>query len=87
MDEQRKQERKQAIVIAAAIFAARDLAQDWNGGRSPRAIAGRSQRDRQSPIPSRRHRAQTSVTVFAVPLGLISGGPQGPRNVATAYES
>jgi hypothetical protein len=39
MDEQRKQERKQAIVIAAAIFAARDLAKDWNGGRSPRAIA------------------------------------------------
>ena len=39
MDEQRKQDRKQAIVIAAAIFAARDLATDWNGGRSPRAIA------------------------------------------------
>ena len=39
MDEQRKENRKQAIVIAAAIFAARDLAQDWNGGRSPRAIA------------------------------------------------
>jgi hypothetical protein len=39
MDDQRKQDRKQAIVIAAAIFAARDLAQDWNGGRSPRAIA------------------------------------------------
>jgi hypothetical protein len=37
MDEQRKQDRKQAIVIAA-IFAARDLATDWNGGRSPRAI-------------------------------------------------
>jgi hypothetical protein len=52
MDEQRKQEqvsgfvlanpelvKKQAIIIAAAIFAARDLANDWNGGRSPRAIA------------------------------------------------
>lgn len=39
MDDQRKQDRKLAIVIAAAIFAARDLAQDWNGGRSPRAIA------------------------------------------------
>jgi hypothetical protein len=39
MDEQRKENRKQAIVIAAAIFAARDLAQDWNGGRSPRAVA------------------------------------------------
>jgi len=33
------QTRKQAIIIAAAIFAARDLATDWNGGRSPRAIA------------------------------------------------
>jgi hypothetical protein len=31
--------RQQAIVIAAAIFAARDLAKDWNGGHSPRAIA------------------------------------------------
>jgi hypothetical protein len=39
VDDQRKNERKQAIIIAAAIFAARDLAQDWNGGRSPRAIA------------------------------------------------
>jgi hypothetical protein len=39
MDDQRKENRKQAIVIAAAIFAARDLANDWNGGRSPRAIA------------------------------------------------
>ena len=39
MDEQRKQDRKQAIIIAAAIFAARDLSKDWNGGRSPRAIA------------------------------------------------
>ena len=39
MDDQRKENRKQAIVIAAAIFAARDLAQDWNGGRSPRAVA------------------------------------------------
>ena len=39
MDEQRKQDRKQAIIIAAAIFAARDLATDWNGGHSPRAIA------------------------------------------------
>ena len=29
----------QAVIIAAAIFAARDLANDWNGGRSPRAIA------------------------------------------------
>ena len=37
MDEQRKEARKQTIVIAAAIFAARDLANDWNGGRSPRA--------------------------------------------------
>ena len=36
MDEQT---RKQAIIIAAAIFAARDLATDWKGGRSPRAIA------------------------------------------------
>jgi hypothetical protein len=26
-------------MIAAAIFAARDLAQECNGGRSPRAIA------------------------------------------------
>jgi hypothetical protein len=42
MDEQRKQDRKQAIIIAAAIFAARDLATDWNGGRSPRAIAAAS---------------------------------------------
>ena len=33
------QGKPQAIIIAAAIFAARDLAQDWNGGRSPRAIA------------------------------------------------
>ena len=39
MDEQRQRDRKQASVIAAAIFAARDLANDWNGGRSPRAIA------------------------------------------------
>ena len=39
MDKQRKQDRKQAITIAAAIFAARDLATNWNGGRSPRAIA------------------------------------------------
>ncbi len=39
MDEQRKENRKQAVVVAAAIFAARDLAKDWNGGRSPRAIA------------------------------------------------
>ena len=38
MDDQRKQDRKQAIVIAAAIFAARSLA-DWDGRRSPRAIA------------------------------------------------
>jgi hypothetical protein len=38
MDEQRKQERKHAIVIAAAIFAARSLA-DWDGKRSPRAVA------------------------------------------------
>ena len=38
MHEQGKQERKQAIVIAAAIFAARSLT-DWDGGRSPRAIA------------------------------------------------
>ena len=39
MDEQRKESRKQPIIIAAAVFAARDLAKDWNGGRSPRAIA------------------------------------------------
>lgn len=39
MDDQRRESRKLAIVIAAAIFAARDLAQDWNGGPSPRAIA------------------------------------------------
>jgi hypothetical protein len=38
MDQQQKQDRKQAIVIAAAIFAARRLA-DWDGSRSPRAIA------------------------------------------------
>jgi hypothetical protein len=38
MDDQRKQDRKQAIVIAAAIFAARSLS-DWDGRRSPRAIA------------------------------------------------
>jgi hypothetical protein len=36
MGEQRKQERKQAIVIAAAIFAARSRA-DWDGKRSPSA--------------------------------------------------
>jgi hypothetical protein len=33
----KKQEHKQAIVIAAAIFAARSLA-DWNRKRSPRAV-------------------------------------------------
>ena len=39
MDEPRTQDRKQAILIAAAIFAARDLVNDWNGNRSPRVIA------------------------------------------------
>lgn len=38
MEDQRKQEKQQAILVAAAIFAARALA-DWDGGRSPRAIA------------------------------------------------
>ena len=40
MDEQRKQDRKQAIIIAAAIFAARDLATDWNGvlDKSPAVV-------------------------------------------------
>ena len=40
MDEQRKQDRKQAIIIAAAIFAARDLASDWNGvlDKSPAVV-------------------------------------------------
>lgn len=37
-EERRKQERQQAILVAAAIFAARSLT-DWDGGRSPRAIA------------------------------------------------
>ncbi len=40
MDEQQKQNRKQAIVIGAAIFAARDLAKDWNGGRSKVRFTG-----------------------------------------------
>lgn len=38
IEEQQKQTRQQAIVVAAAIFAARALT-DWDGGRSPRAIA------------------------------------------------
>lgn len=38
MEDQYKQARQQAIVVAAAIFAARALS-DWDGGRSPRAIA------------------------------------------------
>jgi len=39
MDEPRTQDRKQAILIAAAIFAARERANDWNANRSPRVIA------------------------------------------------
>ena len=38
MDEKTKQEYRLSIVIAAAIFAARGLA-DWDGRRSPRAVA------------------------------------------------
>lgn len=41
MEDQQKQSRQQAILLAAAIFAARSLA-DWDGGRSPRAIAAAS---------------------------------------------
>jgi hypothetical protein len=41
MEDQQKQSRQQAIVLAAAIFAARSLS-DWDGGRSPRAIAAAS---------------------------------------------
>jgi hypothetical protein len=39
--EDQKQAKTQAIVMAAAIFAARSLS-DWDGGRSPRAIAAAS---------------------------------------------
>jgi len=38
MEDLRKQARQQAMVMAAAIFAARSLT-DWDGGRSPRATA------------------------------------------------
>ena len=38
MDEQTKREYRIAIATAAAIFAARSLA-DWDGKRSPRAVA------------------------------------------------
>jgi hypothetical protein len=48
MDDQRKQ----ASVIAVAIFAARDLAQEWNGGRSPRAIAARQPTQSRKPNSS-----------------------------------
>jgi hypothetical protein len=41
MEDQQKQSKQQAIVMAAAIFAARCLS-DWDGGRSPRAIAAAS---------------------------------------------
>ena len=41
MEDQQKLSRQQAIVMAAAIFAARSLT-DWDGGRSPRAIAAAS---------------------------------------------
>jgi len=41
MEDQRKQDKQQAIVVAAAIFAARSLT-DWDGGRSPRMIAAAS---------------------------------------------
>lgn len=41
MEDQQKQVKQQAIVMAAAIFAARSLT-DWDGGRSPRAIAAAS---------------------------------------------
>jgi len=41
MEDLQKQAKQQAIVVAAAIFAARSLS-DWDGGRSPRAIAAAS---------------------------------------------
>jgi hypothetical protein len=41
MEDLQKQAKTQAIVMAAAIFAARSLS-DWEGGRSPRAIAAAS---------------------------------------------
>ena len=41
MEDLHKQAKQQAIVMAAAIFAARSLS-DWDGGRSPRAIAAAS---------------------------------------------
>jgi hypothetical protein len=41
MEELQKQARQQAFVMAAAIVAARSL-NDWDGGRSPRAIAAAS---------------------------------------------
>lgn len=41
MEDQQKQSKQQAIVMAAAIFAARSL-REWDGGRSPRAIAAAS---------------------------------------------
>jgi hypothetical protein len=41
MEDQQKQARHQAILVAAAIFAARGLT-DWDGGRSPRAVAAAS---------------------------------------------
>ncbi|HKD01631.1 MAG TPA: hypothetical protein VKB77_04355 [Terriglobales bacterium] len=41
MEDLQKQAKTQAIVMAAAIFAARSLS-DWDGGRSPRAIAAAS---------------------------------------------
>lgn len=39
MQAEKKPENRAALIIAAAIFAARDLARDWDCGRSPRAIA------------------------------------------------
>jgi len=41
MEDLQKQAKQQAIVMAAAIFAARSLS-EWDGGRSPRAIAAAS---------------------------------------------
>jgi hypothetical protein len=41
MEDLQRQAKQQAIVMAAAIFAARSLS-DWDGGRSPRAIAAAS---------------------------------------------
>jgi len=41
MEDQQKQAKQQAIVMAAAIFAARSLG-EWDGGRSPRAVAAAS---------------------------------------------